>query len=66
MVILYIYSTCWCIKSVFYERQQQPPSSHYSAATDAHGQLMILLHGNVMSAKAGADSLQILERIANG
>jgi hypothetical protein len=22
MVILYIYSTCWCIKSVFYERQQ--------------------------------------------
>jgi hypothetical protein len=22
MVILYIYSICWCIKSAFYERQQ--------------------------------------------
>jgi hypothetical protein len=22
MVILYIYSTCWCMKSVFYECQQ--------------------------------------------
>jgi hypothetical protein len=22
MVILYIYSTCWCMKSMFYERQQ--------------------------------------------
>jgi hypothetical protein len=22
MVILYIYLTCWCMKSVFYERQQ--------------------------------------------
>jgi hypothetical protein len=26
MVILCIYSTCWCMKSVFYERQQ--PALH--------------------------------------
>jgi hypothetical protein len=26
MVILYIYSTCWCMKSTFHERQQLVPS----------------------------------------
>jgi hypothetical protein len=26
MVILYIYSTCWCMKSTFYEHQQLVPS----------------------------------------
>jgi hypothetical protein len=25
MVILYLYSTCWCMKSVFYECQQRQP-----------------------------------------
>jgi hypothetical protein len=29
------------------------------------GRLMILLYGNAMSAKAQANSVQILERIAN-
>jgi hypothetical protein len=38
MVILYIYSTCWCIKSTFYECQLAPPAKVMSctlvASTD--------------------------------
>jgi hypothetical protein len=32
MVILHIYSTCWCMKSVFYEHQHQAIRVHRRAA----------------------------------
>jgi hypothetical protein len=45
MVILYIYSTCWCMKSMFYERQHHTwhLKSRLAAATRSSSESLVSL-----------------------